>query len=78
MGTFTKDDVDGALLLRTVDKLIKHKQLTQEEYDMMKNTANLQPKWYDRNLKSVVETSRRILENQKQVGYRECQNINIW
>ena len=53
-------------------------QLTQEEYDMMKNTANLQPKWYDRNLKSVVETSRRILENQKQVGYRECQNINIW
>lgn len=69
MGNFTKDDVDGAMLIRTADKLIKHKQLTQEEYDMMKNTANLQPKWYDRNLKRVVETSRRILENQEQVGY---------
>ena len=78
MGNFTKDDVDGAMLIRTADKLIKHKQLTQEEYDIMKNTANLQPKWYERNLKRVVETSRRILENQEQVGYRECQYINIW
>ena len=78
MGTFTKDDIDGVILIRVSNKLNSDEQLTQEEYDMLRNVANLQPSWYEFNLKDMVKTSQSFLELEKQMGYRHCRYVDIW
>ncbi len=78
MGTFTKDDIDGVILIRVSNKLNSEKQLTQEEYDMLRNTANLKPSWYEFNLKETVKTSQSFLEYEKQLGYKHCRHVDIW